>query len=651
MSKLAPPLLNPQTGGIPVKRAPIDSWLSMHVVVGVALILLISSTIANYFVSRAVQRTTMETLISSTTIIARNIGLHLNSDLTKPHQPNHRRSRSQFDIELYDMSTARDAFARSAAEQLRQDPTRVIHRVLNGENGRLLRLIISVPSATGHSRAMLEIRRDVDRDLAAVDKMLSRLMWFRNLFSLVIVAALAWLSFQTRKRQKDQRRLFDHVTTMAYTDSMTGLLNRGRFMELGHRLAAGNGRYFVLVIDVDHFKEINDEFGHGAGDAVIFEVGRRLSGLVDGAHLVARLGGDEFIMAGRLHMPNSNPVALGRSVVETLAQPLPYGNHNLSFSASVGCAISETGEDLDSVILKADEALYHAKQQGRNRCELFSAELQQCRLERRRIEKVLRQALANRSFELHYQPVVDGVSGEIRSFEALLRLKDGEGNLISPSLFIPMAEDQKLICAIGEQVLHEAMRFAATWPEHVSVNINLSPRQFAPQENNGSPLLAILEQALRETGISPRRVVLEVTENVLLSESPDIMSQLEAIRALGFRTALDDFGSGYSSLSYLWKFKFDSLKIDQSFAKAFSSHSCNLGEIVRSITTLAQSLQLDVVAEGVETEEAAEFFCQNGCNALQGYLISRPLPATDVAAFILRNAERAHDAPLLAFAG
>ncbi|MFM2278221.1 MAG: hypothetical protein RLZZ444_452, partial [Pseudomonadota bacterium] len=349
MSKLSTPLLNPQTGGTPVKRAPIDSWLSMHVVVGVALILLISSTIANHFVSRAVQRTTMETLISSTTIIARNIGQHLNTNLTKRHQPNHHRSRTQFDIEFYDMSTAGDAFARSAAEQLRRDPTQVIHRISESDNKRLLRLIVSVPSATGHSRAMLEIRRDVDRDLAAVDRMLSRLMWFRNLFSVAIVAALTWLSFQTRKRQKDQRLLFDHVTTMAYTDSMTGLLNRGRFMELGHKLAAGNGRYFVLVIDIDRFKEINDEFGHGAGDAVILEVGRRLSGLVDGAHLVARLGGDEFIVAGRLHMPQNNPVALGRSVVETLALPLSYGDHRLAFSASVGCAISETGEDLDSV--------------------------------------------------------------------------------------------------------------------------------------------------------------------------------------------------------------------------------------------------------------------------------------------------------------
>jgi EAL domain-containing protein (putative c-di-GMP-specific phosphodiesterase class I) len=318
--------------------------------------------------------------------------------------------------------------------------------------------------------------------------------------------------------------------------------------------------------------------------------------------------------------------------------PFALDSVEVRIGASVGTARHPLdGATRERMLMAADLALYAAKRAGRGRAIGFSPEIEQEYRTRIALETRLRQAVETEDFELFYQPLYATDGKTLRAFEALLRLKDKDGNRIAPSVFIPIAEELRLIDRIGRWVLNEACRTAILWPESVSVAVNLSPLQFL-----GGGLSEIVRQVLAETGLDPRRLELEMTESVLLEKPEDILIQLRTIKALGVSIALDDFGTGYSSLSYLWRFPFDTLKVDGSFMIGLSDPNSRSREVLDTIMALGRVLNLHITAEGVETHEQIEILQTLRCDFVQGYLLGRPVAATDVAAVIL-NAMRPHN--------
>ena len=341
--------------------------------------------------------------------------------------------------------------------------------------------------------------------------------------------------------------------------------------------------------------------------------------------VVARLGGDEFAILQSASDQPAQAEHLARRIVATLAQPYDLDGNRAIVTVSVGIAIaSDHGADADLLLKNADMALYRAKADGRNIYCFFAAEMDAQMQARRAMELDLREALERREFEVFYQPIADLAAEQICGFEALLRWRHPKLGMISPTQFIPLAEELGLIVTIGEWVLHEACREAASWPDHIRVSVNLSPVQF--RDDN---LVATVEQALRNGGLPPERLELEITETVLLQDNAIVLATLHRLRALGLRTVLDDFGTGYSSLSYLRSFPFDKLKIDQSFVREMSTRpDCRI--IVNAVADLARRLDIITVAEGVETIEQLTFVRQAGCTQVQGYLFDVPRSATAI---------------------
>ncbi len=395
----------------------------------------------------------------------------------------------------------------------------------------------------------------------------------------------------------DRRRAADKLLHDAFHDSLTGLPNRALFLDrLEHRLALEKRRhqtsFSVLVLDVDRFKVINDSLGHVLGDQLLIEVGRRLQTTLRPGDTVARLSGDEFTILLE-DVPNA---ADARNVADRLHE-----------------------ED-------ADTALYRAKAQGRGRCVEFDVSMHDRAVELLHLETALRRALDRREFRIHYQPVVSLTTGQITGAEALLRWKHPERGLVPPMDFIPLAEETGLIVEIGAWVLKEACRQMKEWQEklgqaQLEIGVNLSSRQFQVPG-----LVAQVAEVLQSTGLSPRSLRLEVTESLLMDKHPNVAQTMIELRAMGVRIDLDDFGTGYSSLSYLHQFPIDTLKIDRSFVQRMGSTDDAL-EIVNTILALAHSLDMEVVAEGVETEQQLELLRKMRCSYAQGYHLSRPIEA------------------------
>jgi diguanylate cyclase (GGDEF)-like protein len=382
----------------------------------------------------------------------------------------------------------------------------------------------------------------------------------------------------------------------------------------------------VMCIDLDNFKTVNDTLGHPFGDRLLRSVGERLRSVIGDGDTIARIGGDEFAV---LQAAACRPAAerLARSLIEAMSQPIVIDEHEFNSGISIGIAIApQDGIASDELMKCADLALYRAKADGRNTFRFFEKDMGAQVQARRALELDLRRAFTAGSFDLVYQPLVSLVSRELSGMEALLRWTHDERGPISPAEFIPLAEETGLIVPLGEWVLRRACAEAARWPEPIRVAINLSPLQFR------SPgLVATVANALANAGLASRRLEFEITEAVLLQNDETILGILHQLRSLGIRISMDDFGTGYSSLGYLRSFPFDKIKIDRSFISATGRET---GAIIGTIASLGAALGIETTAEGVETSEQLEVVRRAGCTEVQGYLISRPLPAPELPHFI-----------------
>ncbi|MBR0904454.1 EAL domain-containing protein [Bradyrhizobium liaoningense] len=419
------------------------------------------------------------------------------------------------------------------------------------------------------------------------------------------------------------------ISHMARHDALTSLPNRVLFheqLEQGLRRTRSGDQLAVLCLDLDHFKDINDSLGHPIGDALLKEVGRRLKATVAEHDTVARLGGDEFAVVQIGRSEETAARSLAGRLVEVVSAPYEIDDHQIVIGVSIGISLSpQDGNNPDELLKNADLALYRAKADGRGTYRFFETGMDARAQARRLLEMDLRAALQRNEFEAYYQPIRDVASGRVVAFEALLRWNHPQRGLIAPINFIPVAEETGLIVQLGEFVLRCACTDAATWPDDVDVAVNLSPVQFKSPN-----LIASVTEALAVSGLDARRLELEITESVLLQNSEATLTTLHELRAMGVRISLDDFGTGYSSLSYLRSFPFDKIKIDRSFVSELATREDSMA-IIRAVTGLGRSLGIVTTAEGVENDAQLELLRREGCTQAQGYLFSKPRPASEVA--------------------
>jgi diguanylate cyclase (GGDEF)-like protein/PAS domain S-box-containing protein len=424
------------------------------------------------------------------------------------------------------------------------------------------------------------------------------------------------------------QRMEEQVTHMAHHDALTDLPNRVLFQErIKQALSqAKRGQGFaVLCLDLDRFKSVNDTLGHPVGDELLKAVAERLRGSVREGDTIARLGGDEFALVQISDNLPHDATVLARRIGEVIKQPLELQGHQVVTDASIGIAIApDDGLDADQLLKNADMALYRAKSDGRGIHRFFEAEMDARMKARRELELDLRKALETGEFELYYQPLMKLEAGQLSGFEALLRWHHPERGVIPPGEFIPLAEEIGLIVPLGEWVIRTACRQAAAWPADLNVAVNLSPAQFRSDK-----LVPTVFSALAEAGIAARRLELEITEAVLLSDTEATLEVLHQLRDMGVRIAMDDFGTGYSSLSYLRSFPFDKIKLDRSFVSDLAKQE-GANAIVDAVASLSRSLGMATTAEGVETQEQLETIRAAGYTEMQGFLFSPPRSAREI---------------------
>jgi len=424
------------------------------------------------------------------------------------------------------------------------------------------------------------------------------------------------------------------IMHMARHDALTNLPNRVLFRDKMEQALDEGDKLAVMFLDLDRFKSVNDSLGHPVGDALLCAVTERLQHVVRGADTVARLGGDEFAIVQSNARP-TDASELAARVIEALLEPFEVQGNQLIIGTSIGIAMAPAdGTEPDQLLRNADMALYRAKAEGRGTFHFFQPEMDAQMQERRRLELDLRKALLDDQFELYYQPLIDLASGEVDGFEALIRWNHPERGLISPDKFIPVAEEIGFIVPLGDWVLKQACRDAATWPDNLKVAVNLSAAQFRNQT-----LAISVVSALGQTGLAAARLELEITESVLLQDDRAVLDVLHQMRDLGVRICMDDFGTGYSSLSYLRSFPFDKIKIDRSFINELGKEN-DCVAIIRAVIGLGRSLGMITTAEGVETEAQAEILRAEGCGQVQGYLFSRPKPAAQIPSMLRQLSPR-----------
>jgi len=427
----------------------------------------------------------------------------------------------------------------------------------------------------------------------------------------------------------EQRRTEQEISRLARFDSLTGLPNRAMMrqtLDEGLRNAKHRQKGCALfIIDLDRFKNVNDTLGHPAGDALLKQVAQRLTSVMGDHGQIGRLGGDEF----KAVLPGVVDIGLLESLAKTLidqvSRPYMLDGHRVTIGASVGIAIGDPGRSCaDSMIRNADLALYAAKAAGRGKHCFYEPSMHSEASKRQLLENDLRGALERNELTVVYQPIVRAASEEMAGFEALVRWDHPKQGAISPDKFIPLAEECGMIGKIGEYVLAEALTALRGWPDNLRVAVNISPIQF-----NDPRIVEIVDAALKVSGIKPSRLELEITEGVFLADSDVTDATFMRLKELGVRLAMDDFGTGYSSLGYLKKAPFDKIKIDQSFVRGAASRSTRNAAIIRAIVTLAESLNMDTVAEGVETHDDLQLMRELGVSQIQGYIFGKPALLAD----------------------
>ncbi|WP_339672714.1 EAL domain-containing protein [Dasania marina] len=471
----------------------------------------------------------------------------------------------------------------------------------------------------------------------------------------------------SRRRQAE-----DRMRQLAYFDDITGLHNRISFknrLEIALKNAERNQRCLaILYLDLDNFKRVNDTLGHAVGDIMLNEVSKRLllairdtdaitsghaheninkpttskhSNSLDNKHL-ARMGGDEFSLLLSEIADGTHAAIVAKRVLEALEQPISLDGHELIVTSSIGIAVYPTdGKDADSLLKCADLAMYASKQESRNTFNFYTASMKSTALRHMELEEGLRSAIERNELSIHYQPQLDVSSAKVSGAEALLRWHSSELGEVSPVEFISVAEDTGLIYSIGEWVLRNACTQVKSWRDAgmrlPQVAVNVSVKQFSHVG-----FVPLVQQVLQETGLEPAALELEITESVLMKDGDQAFTTLNALKALGVKLAIDDFGTGYSNLAYLKRFPIDKLKIDRAFISAEHVDTEDQA-IVTAIIAMAESLNMSVTAEGVETEGQLNMLKTQRCDDVQGFLLSRPLPAQCVSDFLLLNSSAAND--------
>ena len=431
---------------------------------------------------------------------------------------------------------------------------------------------------------------------------------------------------------EDRKRVELSIRHMAHHDALTGLPNRTLFRDrLTHAMAQAD-RYHqilaVLFLDLDRFKAINDTLGHNVGDQLLKMAAERLRSCVRDCDTVARLGGDEFTIIVDDIVEVQDAAVVAQKILDTLSQPFNLHNHEVFISVSIGLTLyPNDDENADNLLRNADSAMYRAKEYGRNNYQFYVADMNVKARARLMLESQLRRALDRDEFTLYYQPRVDLFSGKVIGAEALLRWRHPDMGLVPPVQFIPILEETGMIIPVGDWVLQQASQQNRAWQDQgltpIRMAVNLSVRQFIQKDLAGT-ILKIIERA----GLAPKYLELEITEDLFLEQNQTNIITLTKLRNSGIHISIDDFGTGYSSLSYLKRLPIDTLKIDQSFLRDIENDPDNKA-ITSAIIAMASSLHLNVLAEGVETEEQLTFLRAQGCNEIQGYSFSKPLTATE----------------------
>jgi len=444
----------------------------------------------------------------------------------------------------------------------------------------------------------------------------------------------------TEKRRSEQQ-----VTRLAHFDSLTGLANRVQMSEALEQILAAprasDRTCTVMILDLDRFKTVNDTMGHPAGDALLKQVAQRLERVIGAKGRCGRLGGDEFkvIMPGEQDRETLSQIA--KEIIGSLSQPYTIDGQSVVIGASVGVAVAPYhGTSSEDLIRNVDLALYAAKDAGRGVHRFYAQDLHSAAEERAELEQELRDAIHTGGLSLYYQPVVYAANEKIVGFEALMRWNHPKRGFISPEKFVPIAEDAGLIDQMGQWALRTACEDLARWPESIRCAVNVSPLQFSNPE-----LATHVANALAHAGVDASRLELEITESVFLNDSSGTEAMFAALKRVGVRLALDDFGTGYSSLGYLKKAPFDKIKIDQSFVRGATEDGSRNGAIISSITSLAEALNMDTTAEGVETLDELELVRLLGCSHIQGYIYHKPLDVEDATKLVGGNLAAEADGP------
>lgn len=486
----------------------------------------------------------------------------------------------------------------------------------------------------GHRMAVVETYVDQTAKRAQYHSLFMYAALFIGFSSAVAfgIPAFAWY-----RRTQENLKAEEQIRFLGRHDLQTQLPNRKYFLEtltmtLASLPASGTGAA-LHSIDVDRLKDVNNSYGREAGDYVIRKIAERLRFVARSTDMAACFGSDSFAVLQTNVTNVESAEALARRILDEVAAPCHYDGKHISVSASIGTALAPMhGNDVTRLLKCSELALDRAKHDGRNCARMFAPDMAVKLAERMQVEEAIRDAIATESFELHFQPLVCLRKDRLVGFEALLRLPDGKGDFVKPSVFIPLAEEMGLIDVIGRWTMRRACKVASQWPENLRVSVNLSPAQFL-----ASRVSNMVEWALKDGGLPPHRLALEVTENMLLSDADAVLKELGRLKELGVRIVMDDFGTGYSSLQYLWRFPFDAIKIDRSFIDALGSKKHDMEKIVSTIVALGHTLKLKVTAEGVENEMQRDFLRQVDCDHVQGYLFGRPMPESELATAILAD--------------